>query len=79
MKKGRGWLIHMSDFVEEEDGRLIIHNEDSNIVKDTHCITYPGAQGDLWWDHTQLLAQVDKSIMIFKEAHPGCVALFVFD
>ena len=40
---------------------------------------YPRAQGDPWWDHTQLLAQVDKAIAIFEEAHPDCVALFVFD
>jgi hypothetical protein len=26
MKKGRGWLIHVLDFVEEENGRLIIQD-----------------------------------------------------
>ena len=35
--------------------------------------------GDPWWEHTQLLTQVDKAITIFEEAHPGCIALFVFD
>ena len=40
---------------------------------------YPGAHGDPWWDHDQLLAQVDNAISIFEEAHPNCVALFVFD
>ena len=79
MKKGRGRLIHVSDFVEEENGRLIIRDEDGNIVKDARCITYPGSHGDAWWDHTQLLVQVDKAISIFEEAHPNCIALFVFD
>src|SRR5712691_3105752 len=79
MKKGRGHLIHVSDFVEEENGRLIIHDEDGNVVKDAHCITYPGSHGDAWWDHAQLLVQVNKAIVIFEEAHPDCIALFVFD
>jgi len=79
MKKGREHLIHVSDFIEEENGRLIIHNEDSRVVKDGRCITYPRAHSDAWWDHAQLLVQVDKVISIFEEAHPDCVALFVFD
>jgi len=79
MKKGRGRLIYVSDFMEEKNGRLVICNEDGNIVKDARYITHPGAQGDAWWDHAQLLAQVNKSITIFEEVHPGCVALFIFD
>ena len=49
------------------------------MVKDACCIIYPGVGGNPWWDHTQLLMQVDKAIMIFEEAHPNCVALFVFN
>jgi hypothetical protein len=79
MKKGRGCLIYVSDFVEENNGRLVIRDEDGRVVKDAHCITYPGAHGDPWWDHTQLLTQIDKAISIFEEAHPDCIALFVFD
>ena len=79
MKKGKGCLIHVSDFVEEENGRLIICNESGNMVKDAHCIMYPGAQGDAWWDQPQLLTQVNKACSIFEEAYPECVALFVFD
>ena len=78
-KKGRGRIIHISDFVEEENGRLIICNEEGDIVKDARTIIYPGTGGDPWWDHTQLLAQIDKAISIFNKAHPGCVALFIFD
>jgi len=79
MRKGRGCIIHISDFVEEDHGQLIIRNEAGMIVKDACCITYPGSGGDPWWDHVQLLAQVDQAMEIFEEAHPDCVALFVFD
>jgi hypothetical protein len=37
------------------------------------------AGGDPWWDHKQLLVQVDNTIAIFEELHLGCVGLFVFD
>jgi hypothetical protein len=79
MKKGRGRLIHVSDFIEEENGRLIICNEEGLVVKDARCITYPGSGGDAWWDHTQLLVQVDRAILIFEEAHSKCARLFLFD
>jgi hypothetical protein len=79
MKKGRGRIIHVSDFVEEENGRLIIKDQDGTITKDARCITYPGANGDAWWDLAQLLKQVENAISIFEEAHPGCCALFIFD
>ena len=49
------------------------------MVKDARCVIYPGMGTDAWWDHAQLLVQVDKAIAIFEEAHPNCVALFVFD
>jgi hypothetical protein len=49
------------------------------VVKDAHRIIYPGIGSDPWWDHKQLLVQVDKVIKIFEEAHPNCIALFVFD
>ena len=55
LRKGRGRLIHVSDFVEEENGCLIVRNE-GDVVKDARCIIYPGVGGDAWWDHNQLLA-----------------------
>ena len=79
MKKGRGRIIHVSDFVEEENGCLVIKDQDGTIIKDARCITYPGANGDAWWDLAQLLKQIDIAILIFEEAHPGCRALFIFD
>lgn len=80
MKKGHGRIIHVSDFIEEENGRLLIKDQDgTTIIKDARCITYPGANGDSWWDLAQLLKQIDKAISIFEEVHPGCCALFIFD
>jgi hypothetical protein len=56
-----------------------MYNEEGGIIKDTRTIIYPGVGSDPWWEHTQLLVQVDKAITIFEEAHPGYEALFIFD
>ena len=48
MRKGHGWIIHVSDFVKEENGRLVIRDQDGIIQKDAWCITYPGVGGDPW-------------------------------
>ena len=48
-------------------------------MKDARCIIYLGVGSDPWWDHVQLLVQVDKAIVIFKEVHPDYVTLFVFN
>jgi len=78
-KKGHGCIIHISNFVKEENSHLIIHNEKGDIIKDAQTIIYPGVGGDPWWDHTQLLVQINKAISIFEEAHLEFIALFVFD
>ncbi len=49
------------------------------MQKDAWCITYPGLGGDLWWDHVQLLTQVEQAILIFEEAHPNCIGVFLFN
>jgi len=59
IKKGHRWLIHVLDFIKEENSYLIICNEKGIMVKDARCITYPRLGGDAWWVHAQLLAQVD--------------------
>jgi hypothetical protein len=78
-KKGRGHLIHVSDFINEENGRLIVRDSQGNITQDARKIIYPGSNGDAWWDNNQLLVQVKEAIRIFETAHPDCVSLFVFD
>jgi len=42
-------------------------------------IIYPGSQGDAWWDTDQLLVQMGDAVEVFKLAHPGKQALFIFD
>ena len=80
MKKGRGRLIHVSDFINEHDGRLIAHGPNGEIVKEARKIIYPGANGDKYWDCEQLIMQVEtQAIPTFELAHPGCQALFIFD
>lgn len=78
-KKGRGRLIHVSDFINEEDGRLVERNSRGEIVREARTVIYPGANGDAWWDTKQLLVQVQKAIEVFEAAHPNCQALYLFD
>jgi hypothetical protein len=78
-KKGWGRLIHVLDFINEEDGRLILQDQDGEIVQDARKIIYPGSNGDAWWDSSQFLEKVKNAIKIFNRAHPDCQALFVFD
>jgi hypothetical protein len=56
--KSQGRIIHVSDFINEETGRLVIRNYDGSIKRDARKIIYPGAAGDPWWDHKQFMAQV---------------------
>ncbi|KII84350.1 hypothetical protein PLICRDRAFT_46228 [Plicaturopsis crispa FD-325 SS-3] len=78
-KKGRGRLIHVSDFINEADGRLVLRDASGSIVRDARRIIYPGSNGDAWWDNEQLLKQVTDAIAIFEAAHPDCQCLFIFD
>ncbi|KAG2073340.1 hypothetical protein BDR04DRAFT_938267, partial [Suillus decipiens] len=79
-KKGRGRLIHVSDFVNEEDGQLVSRGPTGEIIKDARRIIYPGANGDAWWTHENLLEQVKYAIEVHDEVNgPNCQALFIFD
>src|SRR5260370_2978463 len=83
-KKSHGWLIHVSDFINEENGCLVILNADGNDIvpeEDHACkIIFPGAAGDPWCNTAQLLDQMHtKAIPIFKKAFPGAQGLFIFD
>ncbi|KAF9510740.1 hypothetical protein BS47DRAFT_1487299 [Hydnum rufescens UP504] len=78
-KKSWGCLIHVSDFINEEDGCLIQHNAHGKVIRDARKVIFPGASGDSWWDTQQLLVQVDTAMDIFDATHPDCQALFIFD
>jgi hypothetical protein len=69
-KKGRGQLIHVSDFINPETGRLVVRDADGNITRDARKIIYPGSDGDPWWDTKQLLTQIEDAVDIFETAHP---------
>ncbi|KAF9509589.1 hypothetical protein BS47DRAFT_1384318 [Hydnum rufescens UP504] len=77
--KSRGWLIHVSDFINEEDGQLIHWNIQGDVISDAQVIIYPGAAGDPWWDTKQLPGQIEQAIPIFEAVHPDCKALFIFN
>ena len=77
--EGRGRLIHVSDFINPESGRLVVYGQGGEIVRDARKIIFPGANGDPWWDSAQMLQQMDSAISIFEEAFPGKQGLFVFD
>jgi hypothetical protein len=78
-KKGRGKLIHISDFINPETGWLTVADEAGNIMHDARKIIFPGSDGDPWWDTKQLIEQIKSAIKIFELAHPGKQALFIFD
>ena len=78
-KKGWGRLIHVSDFINKEDDRLMLLDENGQIICDAWKIIYPGSNGDPWWDNKQLMEQMTSAIEIFEAAHPDCQALFVFN
>lgn len=78
-KKSRGRLIHVSDLISEEDGRLVQRNTHGEIVREARTVIYPGSNGDAWWDTKQLLVQMKKTIEIFDVVHPDSQALFIFD
>lgn len=78
-KKGRGRLIHVSEFINPITGRLVLTDASGNVVEEARKIIYPGSNGDAWWDTAQLLEQVKGAIQLFEKAHPNCVALFIFD
>ena len=58
LKKGRGRCIHVSDFICEETGRIIVKNTDGAVLKQARKIIFPGAGADKWWDMEELLFQL---------------------
>lgn len=68
-QKGRGRLVHVSDFVIEDTGRLYLTKEqvqeqdklpvDARLpTYDARKIIYPGKNHDPYWDMPQLVEQV---------------------
>jgi hypothetical protein len=78
-KKNRGRLIHVSDFISELTGRLVIRDASGQVLRDARKIIFPGSGHDKWWDCAQLLEQMQDAISIHNELHPQSQALFIFD
>jgi hypothetical protein len=70
-QKGWGRLIHISDIIVEETGRLVLSPEEieaqltlpehqSLKTWDARKIIYPGKNKEAYWDMPQLVQQVTK-------------------
>jgi len=57
-KNGHSHLIHVSDWVEEVNGWLVVRNSEGIVIKEAQKIIYPGSNGDLYCDCKQLIEQV---------------------
>ncbi|KAF8587728.1 hypothetical protein K439DRAFT_1652205 [Ramaria rubella] len=89
-KKGEGHAIHISDFVVEHTGRIVLNEEQRQINNklpphlqlqhmDAQEIIYPGKNNDGWWNMERLIVQVRRMIPIFERLYPGAVGEFFFD
>jgi hypothetical protein len=76
-QKGRGRLIHVSDFIVEEFGRLVLPPEMVKInqilpldkrleVTEARTIIEPGKNHDRYWDMEQLCEQVSKCLSCYS-------------
>jgi hypothetical protein len=89
-KKGNGCGIHISDYMLETRGRLVLNAgeiaaqaalpPDSCLcVTDARKIIYPGKNADKWWDLPQLMEQLRDAVDIFEYIHPDAVGIWAFD
>ncbi|KIJ40068.1 hypothetical protein M422DRAFT_257136 [Sphaerobolus stellatus SS14] len=83
-RKGRGRLLHVSDFVIEATGRLSLTPkqlfEQSHLpeakrlkVTDARKIIYPGKNHDTYWNMKQLMEQLDDALKIYNVMFPDTV------
>lgn len=89
-KKGNGRGIHISDWILETHGRLVLNEselasqaalpaESRLRVTDARKIIYPGKNADKWWDLPQLMEQMKDAVDIFEYIHPDAVGIWAFD
>ena len=89
-KKGNGCGIHISDWILETCGRLVLNDselasqaalpvESCLRVTDARKIIYPGKNADKWWDLPQLMEQMKDVVDIFEYIHPDAVGIWAFD
>jgi hypothetical protein len=91
-QKGMGRSLHVSDFILEDCGFLdlekVLSSERIDRLRNdgswpvnpkSRVIIRPGKNADGWWDHEQLLVQIDHFLNLFEIAYPGDIACLVFD
>ncbi|KDN36668.1 hypothetical protein RSAG8_10666, partial [Rhizoctonia solani AG-8 WAC10335] len=89
-QKGRGRLIHVSDIIVEETGRLVLSPEEIEAqlalpehqrlkTYDARKIIYPGKSLDPYWDMPQLVEQIKDAIKIFEIKFPDAQMLLFVD
>jgi len=85
-KKGNRWSIHVSYFILEMDGQLVLTTGQLEAqaqlqpdqwlgITNARKIIFPGKNGDAWWDMQQLLAQIKLTIPIFEYIQPGAIGV----
>ena len=68
--KGRGSLIRMSEFIEEQDGFLVLSDQQyeleqkPDIEKSSHAIMETGEPRDDYWKSDRFMEQVAKALKI---------------
>jgi len=88
--KGNGRGIHISDWICEPTGRLMLSQEqiaqqlqllpEARLkAMDARKIIYPGKNHDAWWDLAQLMDQIKVAVDIFEYLHPEKVGVWLFD
>ena len=70
-QKSLGASIMVSDFIDEVSGYVKDSQDQARLLLEVH------REGYFTNDH--LLAQVEKTVDIFKRVHPEASALFLFD
>jgi hypothetical protein len=79
-KKGNGHGIHISDYMLETRGHLVLNADDiaarASLLPDSHLhitdackIIYPGKNMDKWWDFPRLMEQLRDAVDIFEYIH----------
>jgi hypothetical protein len=73
--KNCGRLIHVSDFIAEETGQLVVCNDKGEVTCNAHKIIFPRSNGDPWWDAAQLLEQMKDAISVKDYWVKDCQAI----
>jgi hypothetical protein len=89
-KKGNGCGIHISNYMLETRGCLVLNADEIAAqaalppnsclhVTDAHKIIYPGKNTDKWWDLLQFMEHLTDAVDIFEYIHLDVVGIWAFD